>query len=203
VIVIKLLTCNNAVARNEERKKMKIGKIELKAINHCEFASDETNCYEGKVYVDGKPMIDVSNEGHGGCDNQYPIKPFTDDDVKKVDKWCCKNLPKWSSKQFDIKDGFDKGKSYDTDLEMWCGDQVSKFLLSRELKRLMNGKIVYVKNKEIYEYGFKKTRKLEQKHFIHFNNYSQTKGYEKITDFKVLNTIPFDKALEIYTKRIS
>ena len=172
-------------------------KLELKAIKHCEFASEETNCYEGKVYVDGKPMIEVSNEGHGGCDNQYPIKPFTDDDIEKVDKWCRDNLPKWISK-------YDKKKEKnDTDLEIWCGDQVSKFLQSRELKRLMNGKIVFVKNKEIYEYGFKKTRKLEQKHFIHFNNYSQTKGYDKITDFKVLNTIPFDKALEIYTKSIS
>ena len=69
-------------------------KLELKAIKHCEWQSEETNCYEGKVYVDGKPMIEVSNEGHGGCDNQYPIEPFTHKDVEKVDKWCCDNLPK-------------------------------------------------------------------------------------------------------------
>ena len=73
-------------------------KLELKNIKHSEFASEETNCYQGRVYVDGKPMIEVSNEGHGGCDNQYPIKPFTDDDIEKVNKWCCKNLPKWISK---------------------------------------------------------------------------------------------------------
>ena len=138
-------------------------KLELKNIKHSEFASEETNCYQGRVYVDGKPMIEVSNEGHGGCDNQYPIKPFTDDDIEKVDKWCRDNLPKWISK-------YDKKKEKnDTDLELWCGEQVVKFLLSRDLKRLMNRKIVYVKNKEIYEYTFKKTKKLEQKHFYILN----------------------------------
>jgi len=73
-------------------------KLELKAIKHCEFASEETNCYEGKVYVDGKPMIEVSNDGRGGCDMQFPIKPFTHKDIEKVDKWCRDNLPKWISK---------------------------------------------------------------------------------------------------------
>ena len=62
-----LLTSNNAVAWNEERKKMK---IELKAIKHCEWQREETHSYQGRVYVDGKPMIDVGNDGHGGCENQ-------------------------------------------------------------------------------------------------------------------------------------
>ena len=169
-------------------------KLELKNIKHSEFASEETNCYQGRVYVDGKPMIEVSNDGRGGCDMQFPIKPFTHKDIEKVDKWCRDNLPKWICK-------YDKKKEKnDTDLELWCGEQVDKFLLSRELKRLMNRKIVYVKNKEIYEYTFKKTKKLEQKHFIHFANYAHTKGYEDISDFKVLNTMSFNKALEIYNK---
>ena len=190
-------------------------KIELKAIKHCGWQSEETHSYQGKVYVDGKPMIDVGNDGHGGCDNQYPIKPFTHKDIEKVDKWCCKNLPKWSSKQFGIKDGFDKGKSYDTDLEMWCGDQVNKFLVKRDekrqskghekrLKKLLDSKILYRKNKDIFTMTFKNGSKITQKHLLYFANvYSPQKGYDKIADFKVLNTIPFDKALEIYTKSIS
>ena len=192
-------------------------KLELKAIKHCEFASEETNCYEGKVYVDGKPMIEVSNEGHGGCDNQYPIEPFTHKDVEKVNKWCCDNLPKWHPQDdnIEIKDGFDKGKSYDTDLEIWCGDQVSKFLVKRDekrqskghekrLKKLLDSKILYRKNKDIFTMTFKNGSKITQKHLLYFENvYSPQKGYDKIADFKVLNTIPFDKALEIYTKRIS
>ena len=192
-------------------------KIELKAIKHCEWQSEETHSYQGKVYVDGKPMIEVSNEGHGGCDNQYPIEPFTHKDVEKVNKWCCDNLPKWHPQDdnIEIKDGFDKGKSYDTDLEIWCGDQVSKFLVKRDekrqskglekrLKKLLDSKILYRKNKDIFTMTFKNGSKITQKHLLYFENvYSPQKGYDKIADFKVLNTIPFDKALEIYTKRIS
>ena len=192
-------------------------KLELKAIKHCEWQSEETHSYQGKVYVDGKPMIEVINEGHGGCDNQYPIEPFTHKDVEKVNKWCCDNLPKWHPQDdnIEIKDGFDKGKSYDTDLEIWCGDQVSKFLVKRDekrqskglekrLKKLLDSKILYRKNKEIFIMTFKNGSKITQKHLLYFANvYSPQKGYDKIADFKVLNTIPFDKALEIYTKRIS
>ena len=196
---------------------MKDMKLELKAIKHCEWQSEETHSYQGKVYVDGKPMIEVSNEGHGGCDNQYPIEPFTHKDVEKVNKWCCDNLPKWHPQDdnIEIKDGFDKGKSYDTDLEIWCGDQVSKFLVKRDekrqskglekrLKKLLDSKILYRKNKDIFTMTFKNGSKITQKHLLYFENvYSPQKGYDKIADFKVLNTIPFDKALEIYTKRIS
>ena len=192
-------------------------KLELKAIKHCEWQSEETHSYQGKVYVDGKPMIEVSNEGHGGCDNQYPIEPFTHKDVEKVNKWCCDNLPKWHPQDdnIEIKDGFDKGKSYDTDLEIWCGDQVSKFLVKRDekrqskglekrLKKLLDSKILYRKNKDIFTMTFKNGSKITQKHLLYFENvYSPQKGYDKIADFKVLNTIPFDKALEIYKEGIS
>ena len=196
--------------RKKERKKMK---IELKAIKHCEWQSEETHSYQGRVYVDGKPMIDVGNDGHGGCDHQYPIKPFIHKDVEKVNKWCCDNLPKWSDKDVGIKNG--NGKKYDTDLEMWCGDQVNKFLVKRDekrqskghekrLKKLLDSKILYRKNKDIFTMTFKNGSKITQKHLLYFANvYSPQKGYDKIADFKVLNTIPFDKALEIYTKSIS
>ena len=45
-------------------------KLKLKNIKHSEFASQETNCYQAVVYLNGKPFADVSNDGHGGCDYQ-------------------------------------------------------------------------------------------------------------------------------------
>ena len=194
-------------------------KIELKAIKHCEWQSEETHSYQGRVYVDGKPMIDVGNDGHGGCDHQYPIKPFTHKDVEKVNKWCCDNLPKWSITQKQLGSiklsKEKKDEKYDTDLEMWCGDQVNKFLVKRDekrqskghekrLKKLLDSKILYRKNKDIFIMTFKNGSKITQKHLLYFANvYSPQKGYDKIADFKVLNTVPFDRALEIYTKVIS
>ena len=45
--------------------------LEMKNIKHSEFASEETYCYQGSVYLDGKPFALVKNDGRGGCDYQY------------------------------------------------------------------------------------------------------------------------------------
>ena len=60
-------------------------KLELKKIKYCKWMSEETHCYSAVVYVDGKATIEVSNEGHGGGDNQWAIKPFTEQDIEKVE----------------------------------------------------------------------------------------------------------------------
>lgn len=47
-------------------------KITLKNVKYAEFASEETHCYSASVYFDGKRVGQVKNDGHGGCDYQYP-----------------------------------------------------------------------------------------------------------------------------------
>lgn len=42
-------------------------RLEMKAIKHSEWASEETYCYQANVYLDGKPFAVVSNDGRGGC----------------------------------------------------------------------------------------------------------------------------------------
>lgn len=49
-------------------------KIELKNIKHAEFASEETNCFQATVYVDGKRFCIADNEGHGGPDRYSPLQ---------------------------------------------------------------------------------------------------------------------------------
>ena len=173
-------------------------KLELKNIKHSKFASEETYCYQAKVYVNGKPMIEVSNDGQGGSDFQWALKPFTEKDLDKVRDWCIKNLPKWKF------ENNGKVEMCDTDLEMWCGEEVNKFLVSRDLKRKLNKKIIYEQNKELWEYSFKGVKKLEQKHLISFVNGVAKAKVENNENWKnvtaILNTLPFDKALEIYRK---
>lgn len=50
-------------------------KLSLIKVKHAEFASQETNCFEAVVVIDGVPSIHVSNQGHGGGDNHYDIVP--------------------------------------------------------------------------------------------------------------------------------
>jgi len=47
-------------------------KIELKNVKHALFASQETECFEASIYIDGKRVGTVSNDGHGGCNDYHP-----------------------------------------------------------------------------------------------------------------------------------
>ena len=84
-------------------------KLELKAIKHTVWASEETHCYQASLYVDGKPVAIVSNDGHGGCDRDYSHPKFKGDyraQMKAVDEYF-KTLPNepsdWSEDGFPQK----------------------------------------------------------------------------------------------------
>lgn len=113
-------------------------RIELKNIKHAEFASQETYCYEATLYVDGKRFAKVSNQGHGGCDMQFPIKPITYKDLAKLEKTIAKEYPKYGSEYGD-------GEEYDQNLDMVCGNLVSQWLMDRGIKKSLK-KILYVRS---------------------------------------------------------
>ena len=162
-------------------------KLEMKSIKHSAFASEETYCYEGYVYIDGKKAIYVSNDGRGGSDRQYTEGRVPMSTLREVDEWCKKNLPKWKMSS----DG-DDPKEYDTDFEMWCHNQVHLWLRSKELKRLFNrSKIVYVKNNDIWAWSNKGVKEIND---VQINRFKEVNKDIKI----ILNEMPFDKALKTY-----
>lgn len=56
-------------------------KLELKNIKHANWASEETQCYNAVLYVDGDPFLMVSNEGRGGADRDDQDPRFKGDAV--------------------------------------------------------------------------------------------------------------------------
>ena len=161
-------------------------KLEMKAIKHSAFASQETYCYEGVVYIEGKKSIYVSNDGHGGSDRQDTVGDFMDYSlIKKVDAWCKKNLPKWKM-SFDGADA----KEQDTTFEMWCSNQVTKFLRRKELKRYLNNRVIFFDKDELMELPYK-VKKLSGVHINHFK--IKNKGVKVI-----LNEMPFEDAFKLY-----
>lgn len=116
--------------------------IELRGIQHNERMSEETNCYSAKVFVDGKHVFDVSNHGHGGCDDFHPIKGgWTvqqiwdfDAKIKAESPDRPTDLPPIDGKPFTMKD----------DLESIFGDIVTKFLIMKDFKRHMRSKVLFV-----------------------------------------------------------
>ena len=103
-------------------------KIELKAIRYAAFSSQETNCYSANLYVDGRKIGTVGNDGHGGPDH------FRGDHAAfaAADAWCKANLPKWEM----------NGRFFETDLEMRCGELVDAWIIARDLKTAMRTKVL-------------------------------------------------------------
>jgi len=113
-------------------------KLELKNIKHTAWASEETHCYQASLYVDGKPVAVVGNDGQGGCDYEYDHPKCKADyraTMKAVHDYF-KSLPKT-----DASDIFPEGMGQC--LEFWCADQVNNFLVSRELKKKLKSHVLF------------------------------------------------------------
>ena len=132
----------------EIKEEIEMTKIELKNIKYAAFASKDSACYEATLYVDGKRFASVSNSGHGGCDMQEPIKPYTHEDLRKLEETIKKEYPKWNSKYGDCEE-------YDTDLEILCSDLLNEWHLDKDIKKTLK-KIAFVQSpdgEEIYMMG--------------------------------------------------
>ena len=122
-------------------------KLELKNIKHTAWASEETHCYQASLYVDGKPLAIVSNDGHGGCDRDYAHPKFEPHTryfgglggdyrsvMAEVDAYF-KSLPNTPSEW--NEDGMEQR------LEFWCADQVNDWLSARELKKKLKSGFLF------------------------------------------------------------
>ena len=159
-------------------------KIELKNIKHSEFASQETNCYQATIYIDGKRVGTVENAGHGGCDNVYPYQV-----AQQIDAYA-KTLPKTVCSFIDPETG--KPAEMEQDHETIFGDILTSWLMSKDLKRLMSKRIVFVKEDgNVYETKALKADQLKL-------NLNQGRLPEMLKAKTILNLLPFDQALTIY-----
>ena len=164
-------------------------KLQLKNIKHTEWASEETHCYQASLFVDGKPVAIVSNDGHGGCDREYDHPKCKVDyraTMRAVHEYF-KSLPKEES-GLTNPDGTPWMSQ--PNLECWCGDQVNEWLSTKELKRKLKSHVLF---------------QLKGTGLIYQTKYhpTVTKG-EWVVDRKeahtrrILNDMPFDEALAIW-----
>jgi hypothetical protein len=59
--------------------------MELKKIKHFNELSQETMAFSAQLWVDGKHIADISNNGEGGSNNVYPTKDNTWDNIQQYD----------------------------------------------------------------------------------------------------------------------
>ena len=161
-------------------------KLELKNIKYCKFASQETACYEAKLYVDGKPFALVGNEGHGGCDYQYSLNDQNiDDKLRDINKYLSTS-PKMKSK-FHYGDGEMTTHEFTVDLELWCGEELNKWINSKKLKRILKkGSMILDSKGDLFYW----------KHFM----LSDTLKKHHPNSI-ILNDLPFEKALDVFMNK--
>ncbi len=113
--------------------------IELKNIKYAAFASEETHCYDATLYVDGEKWGTVSNQGHGGPDMFHGAgKSY--DDLKALDVRIAETYPK-----IDMTSVGCPGETMDESLETICSDIVSNFLVEKDAKKVVKGKVAFFK----------------------------------------------------------
>jgi hypothetical protein len=77
-------------------------KIQLKAIKFYESMSEETNCFQGKLYINNKYVADVKNTGQGGNTDVYPIDKLSGMVIQNTNEWLA-SQPKKKSIEFDFE----------------------------------------------------------------------------------------------------
>jgi hypothetical protein len=165
-------------------------KLELKNIKHTSWASEETHCYQASLYVDGKPVAIVSNDGRGGADRDYPhgqfrppLKDFTDvggdypSVMRKVHEYF-DGLPP-SPFSYEGADGVMIHDSLPQTLEGWCCDAVNDWLSARELKSKLKKEFLFQFADKVGVFAHK----------------TRPSRAHKVT---ILNDMPFDEALSIW-----
>jgi len=176
-------------------------KLELKNIKHTSWASEETHCYQASLYVDGKPVAIVSNDGRGGADRDYPhgqfrpqLHNYTDvggdypSVMRKVHEYF-DGLPP-SPFSYEGADGVMIHDSLRQTLEFWCCDQVNDWLGARELKKKFKSHVLFqFKYKDgIYQSKYHPT--VTNGEWVINKQSGETR--------RILNDMPFDDALAIW-----
>ena len=109
-------------------------KFELKNIKFIEEMSEETNCFYGKLHINGKYSADVRNDGHGGCTWVQPA--YGGNDIKtKQNKQAVADAEKYLREQPKKKcDMYDF--EYQRSLESEVDDLFADWLKAKEEKKL-------------------------------------------------------------------
>lgn len=139
----------------ELRKPKTFLEFALKGIQYSARMSEETFCFSAFLYINGKKVADVHNDGHGGATS---IRGITSEDYKLIRsaEEYCKTLPEhvFSDERL--------GGSIPMDLEMLVNDMLGAFLMrkdeekaQRKMEKLMNTHIVAGKKDGGWFQGFR------------------------------------------------
>jgi len=113
-------------------------KIELRAIKYAAFASEETSCFEAKVYLDGLFVAVVSNEGRGGCNMWHTKAPGIEE---KLTAWAKANEPvEYLNAEYKANND-----PMDRDADSLVDRLLTEWLVLRDMRRAFKTKLLFTK----------------------------------------------------------
>jgi hypothetical protein len=155
-------------------------KIEIKNVKYSQFASRETNFFEATVYIDGKRMGTVSNDGHGGPNN-YDSRALVEALTEHT-----KTLP---TRTWQL-DG--EALEVPPDIDTAIDDLLMAYLYARDLKRDLSKRVLFVDKDGI----LKQTRTMAKPE-LEATLRAPDLG-QRLRSNRILNMMPFDVALTTY-----
>lgn len=158
-------------------------KIELKKLKLYPALSEETQAYSAAIFLDGRHIADVHNDGHGASDNVRPKAPFTYDDLLALEKRIAAQYPP----QKGIT-----GVDIPYTLECVCGDLIHRAGVQKRLARAMKSKIVAIIDGALSEFSFKGIKVLSPA----LSAQLTPAILRKHPAAKLLNTLPLDEAVD-------
>jgi len=102
-------------------------KIELKKISFNERMSEETNCFVADLYINGKKVGYVKNDGRGGCTDYHGDSKESNVLIREAEEYC-KTLPKVKVEKHNFE--------YQPTLESMIDDQFENYLKAKEEKKV-------------------------------------------------------------------
>lgn len=115
--------------------------VQLKNVKYSAFASQETHCFEATVYIDGKRVGTVSNEGFGGPDS------YSSQELYEKLTHIASQMPPIDMSAYGID------KTMPASAETLIGDLMNKYLQQKEVKRLCAKKTLFRIAGKTYQKG--------------------------------------------------
>ena len=126
-------------------------RITLKNLQHAEFASQETHCFNVTIYLDGERAFKASNEGSGGPNEYFPYHGQHERDFNDHYRFVSDAAVDWV-KENDL-DFYERVKDDDdgwASLDFVITHLINDHLLLKHMRDTMKRKVVFLDRGKVY-----------------------------------------------------
>lgn len=163
----------------------------LKGIHYSAQLSQETSAYTATLYVDGRALASVRNDGHGGSTFVAPLPKSNKVGTPEFDRWT--EVLTWA-KSLEPRTYTNEGETFTfaRDLADWCDEQLEAWLEQRDFKAALKKRALVLVDGRVREYHYTGQREVSPKLLEDVR--------AKHPGAPVLNDMPEAEAFELWHK---